>query len=138
MLDFAEEHQTLLYILGGASIALFIATLIFVPALLVRIPPDYFAHEHRPPSRWADQNRAVRLAIMIARNILGAVLILAGLAMLLLPGQGLLTVLVGIMTLDIPGKYRFEKWIISRKGVLKAINWLRKRRHKEPLTLAKT
>jgi hypothetical protein len=136
MLDFASEHQALLYTHGGASIALCIATLSVVPALLVRIPPDYFAHEHRPPSRWADKNRAFRLAIMIARNILGAVLIVAGVAMLILPGQGLLTVLVGIMTLEVPGKYRFEKWIISRKGVLKAINWLRKRRHKEPLTLA--
>jgi hypothetical protein len=53
--------------------------------------------------------------------------------MLLLPGQGLLTILVGILITEFPGKYRLARWIITRRRVLSAINWLRKRAGREPL-----
>jgi hypothetical protein len=104
-----------------------------VPALVVRIPTDYFAHEDRPPSAWTGRHRMVRLAIAIGRNALGAIFIAAGIAMLVLPGQGLLTILVGFFTLDFPGKYHLEKRLLSQRRVLSGINWLRKRARREPL-----
>ena len=61
---------------------------------------------------------------------------LAGIAMLVLPGQGLLTLLVGFLLIDFPGKYRFEKWLVARRWVLQPINWLRLRRHQMPLRVA--
>ena len=64
-----------------------------------------------------------------------AVLILAGIAMLVLPGQGLLTILIGFLMLDLPGKYRVEKWLISRGRVLHAINWYRGKKGRPPLRL---
>ena len=55
--------------------------------------------------------------------------------MLVLPGQGLLTILLGVTLLDFPGKFRMQKWVISRKGVLDSINWIRAKAHKRPLEL---
>ena len=57
----------------------------------------------------------------------------AGMAMLVLPGQGLLTLLMGFLLLDFPGKYRLEKWLFLRRRVREGVNWLRKRAGSEPL-----
>jgi hypothetical protein len=67
------------------------------------------------------------------KNVLGLLLIIAGLVMLLVPGQGLLTVVVGLVLTDFPGKFRLQRWIVSRKSVWRSIQWLRKRAGKEPL-----
>jgi hypothetical protein len=62
--------------------------------------------------------------------------IAAGIAMLVLPGQGLLTILIGFLMLDFPGKYRVEKWLVSRRRLLGAINWLRRRAGRVPLRIS--
>lgn len=135
ILDWVGEHQGLMWFAGAASIAIFLASLILIPALAVRIPPDYFAHPTRPPGLWANRHPALRLAIIGGKNLMGAVLMIAGAAMLLLPGQGLLTLLIGFLLLDFPGKYRFEKWLIARPACLRPINWIRARRNRPPLEI---
>ena len=70
----------------------------------------------------------MRWAVVAARNVLGYLCIIAGVAMLALPGPGLLTLLIGFLLVDFPGKYRVEKWVVSRRRVLRAINWFRRRR----------
>jgi hypothetical protein len=128
-----EAHRVLLYWLTGTSIVLFFTTLFLVPVLVARIPHDYFMHAHRPPSKWATRHRVVRLLAAIGKNVLGYVCIALGIAMLVLPGQGLLTMVIGILMVDFPGKYNLEKWIASRPQILKPINWLRRRRNCAPL-----
>ncbi len=71
--------------------------------------------------------------ILIIKNVLGVGLLLAGILMLVLPGQGLFTMFVGIMMMNFPGKYKLERWIVARGPVLKSINWMRKRAGHEPL-----
>jgi hypothetical protein len=133
MLRWIQDHQVLLYWLTGASVLLFVATVFLMPAILVRIPPDYFMHRRRPPGRWASRGRFLRTSLLVAKNALGYVFIIAGLGMLVLPGQGLLTLLIGFLIVDAPGKYRAEKWVIARPRILKAINWLRRRHGRAPL-----
>ena len=77
----------------------------------------------------------LRIVLLLGKNILGCILIVMGLAMLVLPGQGLLTILIGTLLLDFPGKFKFERWLISRKPILRTSNWLRKKAHKAPLWL---
>ncbi len=72
---------------------------------------------------------------MIAKNLLGYIFVVAGTLMLVLPGQGLLTILVGIMFLNFRGKYELERWIVSRQPVLGSINWIRRRAGRAPLVL---
>ena len=128
-----EEHQAILWVLAVASVVVFVGSLLTMPALAVRIPADYFTHEKRPRSPWADQHPLIRWTLLIVKNVIGALFLLAGIAMLMLPGQGLLTMLIGFLMLDGPGKYRVEKWLVGRRHVLRSINWLRRRRGREPL-----
>ena len=55
--------------------------------------------------------------------------------MLVLPGQGLFTILIGLMMSNYPGKYYIEKKIIAIPSILKTINWLRKKSNKEPIII---
>ena len=119
----------------GASITTFIATLIVVPWAIVRIPADYFAHERRFRKQSSERNGILSVALLIGKNLLGVVLIAAGFVMLVLPGQGMLTILLGIVLMDVPGKYRLERWIVARPPVFRSINWLRLRAGKAPLVL---
>lgn len=137
MFDWIGDHKGVLWFVGLASMAVVIASFFLIPALVIRIRPDYFTHAARPASPWADQHPFVRHAIDVGKNLLGVVLMVAGIAMFLLPGQGLLTLLVGFFLIDFPGKYRFEKWLLGRSYVQRPINWIRKRRGKKPLQSVK-
>lgn len=75
--------------------------------------------------------------ILLVKNLLGLVILLMGIAMLFLPGQGLLTMLIGILMLDFPGKFRCERWFVSRRPVLRSINWLRRKSGKPRLRVDK-
>ena len=134
MPDWIIIDETTLFALAGFSIISFIGTLLLVPVLVVRIPADYFAEKKRHRwEPWAHQHPAIRWTLLIAKNLLGYTFILFGVAMLVLPGQGILTILIGIMFINFPGKYRLERWVVVREPVLSTINKLRQRAGREPL-----
>jgi hypothetical protein len=117
------------------SVVGFIGTLIVIPLILVRLPPDYF--DTRVPRHWMkDHHPILRVVGLVAKNVIGVVFLLAGLAMLFLPGQGILTMLIGISLMDFPGKQRLEATLIGQRTVLSAINAMRKKFDKPPLMLA--
>jgi hypothetical protein len=127
-------HARLMWWLLVFSAVTFLASVIAVPWLLVRIPPRYFMTAHHPHP-WADRHPLIRLAIHIAKNIVGVVLLVIGFALLFLPGQGLLTILAGVVFLDFPGKHRVLLWTISRPAVLRSVNWIRVHAGHEPLVV---
>lgn len=133
MLDWLNNHPGLLWSLGIASVVMFIASVLLIPAIIVRIRADYFAHDTRPPARFAHLTPPLRMLLHVLKNLLGIVLTLAGIAMLVLPGQGLLTLIIGFFLLDFPGKYRFECWLVARKFIHRPLNWLRHRANRESL-----
>jgi hypothetical protein len=79
----------------------------------------------------------LRAVGIFAKNLLGLVLVFAGIIMSLpgVPGQGVLTILLGIMLLDFPGKRALETRIVGRPRVNSAVNALRARFGKPPLML---
>jgi hypothetical protein len=107
------------------SIVLVVLSIAFVPRFLATLPPDYL-HSTAPPPHAA-------LPLRILRNMLGAVLVLCGLAMLVLPGQGILTLLVGVLLLDFPKKQQLVRRILGRPKVLAIVNKLRAHRGGPPL-----
>lgn len=126
--------HVLIWLTAGSLIG-FIGTLIAIPFIMVRLPADYF--DIRTPRHWMkDHHPALRLAGLIVKNVVGAVFLLAGLAMLFLPGQGILTMLIGISLLDFPGKRKLEAKIVGQHTVLQALNAMRAKFGKPPLTLA--
>ena len=123
----------LMFGLGGFSIVLFVATLIAIPILVVRIPCDYFTDpaRHNVPQR----HPVVHWLLVIGKNVAGGLLVLMGVIMLVAPGQGILTMLVGLTLMNFPGKYCFERWLVTRRPVHRAIDWLRGRAGVPPLVL---
>jgi hypothetical protein len=114
----------------------FAISLAVVSFILVKIPPDYF-HKDRPRELWADRPPVMRFLGLLAKNLLGVLLVVLGIVMSIpgVPGQGILTILLGIMLLDFPGKRDLENKLVSRPQVLKTINKLRQRFGKPNLIL---
>ena len=136
LLQYILTHENLVFWSVFISIITFVGTLLIVPALVCRIPVDYFSHTRREPTAWAEHHPIIRLALLLAKNLLGYVVILMGAAMLVLPGQGLLTIIIGLMLINFPGKYRLERWLMSRRPILRSANWLRKRAGHEALIVS--
>jgi hypothetical protein len=108
------------------SVVMLVASVFLVPAHLARMPADYFV-------RSASSVRRRNPVWWLLRNLFGGVLLLAGIAMLVLPGQGILTILFALEVMEFPGKHRIELAIVRRRPVLLAVNWLRKRADRPPL-----
>jgi hypothetical protein len=118
-----------------ASAIGFVGSLIAIPMILVRLPSDYF-DTRTPRHCMKDHHPALRLSGLIIKNIVGIVFLLAGFAMLFLPGQGLLTMLIGISLMDFPGKRQLEAKMVGQPTLLGIINGMRRKFDKPPLTLA--
>jgi len=121
----------MLQLLALISLAMFLGSLVAVPWLIGRLPADYFLthwqrvdeqRSHHPLGRWL---------IPLLRNLLGAVLLLAGVAMLVLPGQGLLTMVIGLCVMDFPGKRKAVDWMVEKKAIQQGLNWIRRKQGKE-------
>ena len=114
----------------------FTGSLGLVSFILVKLPADYFC-SHYDRQIWSGRAPALRIAAAIGKNLLGIILILAGIVMTLpgVPGQGLLTILLGIMLVDFPGKDRLERKLLYRPAVRNSIDKLRARFGKPPLQL---
>ena len=125
-------------ILIGALIfvASFLINLGIVSFILVKLPADHFA-KTRKRKFMEGYSPVVRVAALIGKNIGGVLLVALGVVLSLpgVPGQGLLTILLGIMLLDFPGKHRLEQKLLSRPSIVNAINGLRRRFDKPPLEL---
>jgi hypothetical protein len=104
--------------------------------VVVRLPADYFLREKRPLP-FEGRSVWLRVAARVGLNLLGMVLIATGIVMSLpgVPGQGLLTILLGLMLVDIPGKRRVELLILRRKLVHRAVDRLRRRFDRAPLEI---
>ena len=75
------------------------------------------------------------MLLLATKNILGVALVAAELVLLFLPGQGLITILFGLMIMNYPGKFLLERWLVKRPGVLQTINWIRKKYDRDPLVV---
>jgi hypothetical protein len=124
--------------LWGAGLFLlsFIVSTALVSFALVKLPADYF-HSSHARAFWEDKSRAMRWSGVILKNFIGLALIASGIIMSLplVPGPGFLTILLGLVMMDIPGKRPLETRLVKRPAVLQSINRLRARFDKPPLVL---
>ena len=120
------------------GVALFLVSvvmsLIIVGIVMVKIPANYFSTHYQqdfmPNSSWL-----TRWGAVIFKNLLGLLLVIAGIIMLVGPGQGILTILIGLILMDIPGKRPLEARLIKRPPILAAVNNFRSRYNKPPLIM---
>ena len=136
LLDWLRDHSFLLPWLAGFSLVAFFGTLVSIPALVIRIPADYFIHERRPSAGRSDSESLQHPIFTGMKNVIGILFVLAGMVMLVLPGQGLLTILIGLMLMNFPGKYALQRNLIRQKTVLAAVNRLRARAGRPPIEIS--
>lgn len=133
VLQWIGSHEVTLGILSAVSVLTFVGSLVAVPWLVVRMPADYFLHRRHFVDRWRSRHPLVRFALLILKNSCGVILVLTGIAMLVLPGQGILTIIVGLICLDFPGKFSLEQHFARIHPVIRTMNWIRHKAHRPPL-----
>lgn len=135
LLNMLRTSKEVIVILLLISIITFVGTLLTIPWLIIRLPADYFANRKRRAASWLYAHPLLRPILIVVKNIFGILFIISGILMLVLPGQGILTILIGMTLLDFPGKFRFERWLVSRPLVWKSINQLRRKAGRQDLIL---
>jgi hypothetical protein len=128
--DWLQQNKDVVLWLFVLSIGSLVVTALLLPVFVLRLPPDYFLASRR---ELAERRGALQWIGRIARNGLGALFVLAGLAMLVLPGQGLLTMFIGLLLVDFPGKRALERRVVQRPAILGFLNRLRGKHGKPPL-----
>jgi hypothetical protein len=123
-----ELPRWLEIVLVVVSVTFFVGTLAAIPVVVRRLPADYFARPRPPHS----------LAKKIVRNAVGVLLVAAGIAMLILPGQGIITVLLGLSILDLPIKDRALRWLLERPKIQEGVQRIRSKAGKPPLVIPRT
>ncbi len=135
--EWIRVHEGALWGVGALSVVTLVVTLIVIPIIVIHIPVDYFQRRKRNPRCCQGRYPVIRLLLLALKNILGIIFVVAGLAMLVLPGQGIITILIGIMLLNFPGKLALERRIVQQPPVLRAINWMRAKANKPALQVPK-
>ncbi|CAC9566570.1 hypothetical protein BPUTSESOX_1003 [uncultured Gammaproteobacteria bacterium] len=130
MLDFINkliiEYEEMLLIVGIISGIVFVVSLLAMPFLLGKIPVDYFSQSNQC-------KRDCNFVVATIKNLVGLVLLLAGIIMLVTPGQGIISILLGLFLMEFPGKRKLELKLISNDTTFQAINWLRNKAGAPPL-----
>ena len=132
-LEFLSDYKIYLVWLGTLSFIIFIFSLLTIKWLVALIPSDYFIKKNN--SEFRSNYPIFWLVSIIIKNLVGYTLIFGGILMLVLPGQGLFTIFVGLMLSNYPGKFYIERKFIAIPSVLRAINWLRKKSNTPPIKM---
>ena len=128
MLPWIEAHSILLLSgLGVLGLATFVGSLIALPILIARLPVDHFIVDRARVRPWRSLHPVRSTALVCLRNLLGMILIVGGMLMLVLPGQGILTIVIGLLMIDAPKKRAFQAWLLAWKPVNRGINWMRRK-----------
>ncbi len=133
-IEIFSAYKNIIVWFGSISLFVFLFSLLSIKWLVALIPEDYFVTKRVTKIR--SQNPLIWYLILILKNIVGYSLILGGVIMLVLPGQGLFTMIIGLMLSNYPGKYIIEKKFIAIPTILKSINWLRRKSNKPPLKVS--
>jgi hypothetical protein len=106
-------------------VVLLVGTIVACVIVIVRLPRDHFVNPPEEPKG----------VVAIVRNVLGAILILGGIAMLVLPGQGVLAILAGVLLTTFKGKQKLVHKIVQKPKVEQALQWIREKANRPPLEI---
>lgn len=130
--EFLQQYSLVLELLGILSLLTFVGSLFAIPWIIGKLPPDYFILHRRLVEARHERHPVLAKIIFVARNIIGILFLAAGMAMLVLPGQGIITMLIGISFMDFPRKHNIVDNLIHRPRIMKLLNWLRRKGKKTP------
>lgn len=122
---YLTDHADALLFLSLISIVLFSATIICIPLIVIRLQDDFFIRN----TRKAESFRSLPLHcfMVLLKNVAGIFLLTAGFIMLFIPGQGLLTIVMGLALINFPWKKKLELRLLKLSCVQNALNWIRRK-----------
>jgi hypothetical protein len=122
----------------GLAVTTIAGSVLTAGILLIKVPPLYF-QEFYARDPWSGRHPLIRVGGKVAKNLLGVLLLVLGVVLSLpgVPGPGVLTMVIGLVLVDVPGKRRVERTIMGRPRVLRVVNRLRKRFGALPLVLGR-
>lgn len=135
IVELLHIYRNEFFILAWISLALLIVSIAIIPWIVIKIPEDYFHQHFRVRVSKKSDHPLIAQLLTGLKNVVGFIFVVLGILMLILPGQGILTILMGVFLMNFPGKYRFERKIVSLPRVLKSLNWIRAKANKPPLMI---
>ncbi len=133
LFEFFQDHKTIVTTVSIGSLTLFVASLAILPLIIAQLPDNYFLDTKRLSGNSRKPTTAIERLLISFKNLSGIILVLAGIAMLVLPGQGLITILIGFSLTNFPGKYKLERKLIGNPAIFKSLNWIRHKTGKNNL-----
>ena len=128
--DWVSQNKMLIQWISIVSIISFFGSIIIIPKIIINLSSDFFINGKNP--RMDDQNLLIRIVFSLIKNALGFLLFLCVIIMLFIPGQGLLTMFLGLVLMDIPGKHRLQLYFLRLRAVQKSLNWIRNKNGAPP------
>jgi hypothetical protein len=128
MIEMVVQYPSLLAWVTVVSVAGVVFGLLGVSRLVCWLPSNYFMG-------FEDSKNLPRLfrpQIQIFKNLAGGTLVCLGLVMLIMPGQGLLTLFLGLAIMDFPGKRKVIRFLIRLKTIQNSLNWIRWKKGRPP------
>lgn len=135
IIELLHNYKNELFISAWLSVVLLIVSIAIIPWVVIKIPNDYFHEHYRVRVSKSSGHPLIAQLLAGLKNLVGFIFVIFGILMLILPGQGILTILIGLFLMNFPGKYQFERKIVSLPRVLKSLNWIRAKANKPPLVV---
>jgi len=130
IISLLHQYGFLLEYLAALSVLTFVVSLVCIPLLVARLPRDYFQHRQKKSTN-PNSISLGSILLLLFRNIIGLMLFLAGIAMLFLPGQGVITMVIGIAVMSFPYKRRLLAALTTPLSVRRGLDWIRHKMKKE-------
>ena len=131
-MEYLKEYHFVVGWLGLLSVVTFIGSIISIPWIISRLPANYFVRHRQLVDERHKLHPLMARFVFGMRNGFGFIFLLAGIAMLVLPGQGIITILIGISLMDFPKKHTVVDYLVRRPQVINLLNWIRKKERKPP------
>lgn len=131
-MEFLRHYSLALELLGILSLLTFVGSLFAIPWIIGMLPVNYFILHRQLVEERHERHPVLAKIIFVVRNIVGILFFLAGIAMLVLPGQGIITMLIGVSFMDFPRKHQIVDNLIHRPRIMKLLNWIRRKEKKPP------
>jgi len=129
------QNEAFIFYAAAFSVLFFLIGIILVPYVILKIPHDYFSYSSKKEYFSRKRDIAVYYMKMTLRNAAALLLFFLGIILLVVPGQGLLTILLAFLLADIPGKYKIEKYLIKKERIYNLLNRFRQKYGKKSFIL---
>jgi len=125
------DWTLIISVVAIVSLAVCVLGVVTAPFMVARLKKDTFTQERMRRVEAARARRGHSRGVWLARNIGGSVVILVALPMLIGPGQGVLTLVLGLVILDTRWKHRLVLRLTRPSVVRRGLNGLRRKMGRE-------